>query len=103
MIQKVRIPPPGVSLGSKSHQWRNQNRQATSVGSLPVLSKKIYILARPLVNLLLTILGATWIFPASSRHQQLHQAVPINKTLFLTKSAAAVTLLDLTVQPPQEV
>ena len=85
MILKVRIPPLADGLSNKSHQWKNQSRQATNVGSLPVSSKKIYILARPLVCQLLIMLAIPYHLTHPGSQQHIHQAVPINKQLLFSQ------------------
>ena len=97
MILKVRIPPLADGRSNKSHQWKNQSRQATNVGSLPVSSIKIYVVVRPRLCHTLKLLAIPCHLTACGSHQHRHQAVPILKPLFLTKSVAAVILLDLTV------
>ena len=72
-------------MDSKSRQSKHQSRQATNVGSLPVSSMKIYMvaLARPWVCQLLIMLAIPYHLTHPFSQQQIHQAVPIiNQLLF---------------------
>ena len=71
-------------MDSKSRQSKHQSRQATKVGSLPVSSMNIYILARPLVCRCLKLLAIPYHLTYHGIQQHIHQAVPIIKQLLFS-------------------